>query len=339
MVVGGLGQVGNAVDEGERLREVAEAELPRQRAVDLGPQLRCLHTVEYAPSAAASPNGPAPSLLARSRKPRLAAELACEHVFRPIAHLVVLALLPLRVPPPAVVLASTATGIGAAAAIAGGHLLLAALLLQLKTVFDNADGQLARASGRITVLGRYLDSESDLLVNAALFLALGSWTREPWLALAAFAVLTLVLSVNFNLEPLYRHERGEAIDPAPSADGLAGVLARVYAVVYAPHDRLIDRFVEWRLRRLHAGPAARLAYHDRFTIAVVVNFGLSTQLAALGLALALGNPSAYLWLVLGCGLALVPLALRRERRAVRTGRPLKEPEPVNIACTPRRSEA
>lgn len=295
--------------------------------------------MEYAPIGAPSPTEPELSLLARSRKPRLATELACEYVFRPVAHLVVLALLPLRVPPPAVVLASTATGIGAALAIARGQLLLAAFLLQLKTVLDNADGQLARASGRITVLGRYLDSESDLLVNAALFLALGWATGEPWLALAAFLVLTLVLSVNFNLEPLYRRERGEAIDSAPSADGLAGVLARVYAIVYAPHDRVIDRFVEWRLRRLHAGESARLAYHDRTTIAVVANLGLSTQLAALGLCLALGSPSAYFWLVLGCGLALVPLALRRERRAARAGSRFTEPRSVNVASTPRRSEA
>src|SRR5262245_5779599 len=42
-----------------------------------------------------------------SRKQRAApAELLCERVFRPLAHLVVLALLPLGVPPPAVVLAS-----------------------------------------------------------------------------------------------------------------------------------------------------------------------------------------------------------------------------------------
>ena len=49
-------------------------------------------------------------------------ELLCELVFRPLAHLVVLALLPLRVPPPAVVLAATATGLGAAVELWRGHL-------------------------------------------------------------------------------------------------------------------------------------------------------------------------------------------------------------------------
>jgi phosphatidylglycerophosphate synthase len=226
---------------------------------------------------------------------------------------VVVALLPLRVPPPAVVLAATATGLGAAVELARGHLLVAAIALQAKTVLDNADGQLARASGRVSVFGRYLDSESDLLIDAALFAALGYLTGRVVLAAVAFVVLTLVLSVNFGLELLYRRERGELREARPEASGAAALLGRVYDLVYSPQDRLVERFVEWRLHG--AGREQRLAYHDRATLMVLANFGLSTQLAALGLCLALGHPAAYLWLVLGCGASLIPLELRRERRA------------------------
>jgi phosphatidylglycerophosphate synthase len=260
------------------------------------------------------------SLFARSRKRTVAGELVCDHVFRPLAHLVVLALLPLRVSPVAVLLAGTATGLGAALLIASDHLVLAALALQLKTVLDNADGQLARASGRVSVLGRYLDSESDLLVNAVLFAALGYATGRFALALVAFLALTLVLSVDFNLALLARRERGENVCAAPPAEGIARIFARIYGVVYAPQDRLIERFVESRLARLRVNRAERLAYHDRATLAVLANFGLSTQLAALGLCLVVGQPEAYLWLVLACGVTLVPLAIWRERlaRAVHT---------------------
>jgi phosphatidylglycerophosphate synthase len=233
-------------------------------------------------------------------------------VFRPLAHLVVLALAPLRVPPPAVVLAATATGLAAAVGLARGHLVLAAVLLQLKTVLDNADGQLARLTGRITVLGRYLDSESDLVVDAAVLAGLAIATREHGLAAVCFVVLTLVLSANFNVEMLYRRERGETVDPMPPATGLAGVLERIYGIFYAPTDRLFERFFEWRLARADASAERRLAYHDRFTVGVMANFGLSTQLAALGLCLALGRPTAYLWVVVACGLAVVALAVRRE---------------------------
>jgi archaetidylinositol phosphate synthase len=253
--------------------------------------------------------------LAASRKQRPSFEFVCELVFRPLAQLVVRLLLPLRVPPPAVVLASTATGLTAAAELWRGELVVAAVLLQLKTVLDNADGQLARASGRVTVLGRYLDSESDLLVNAALFCALGHVTGRWWLAVAAFFVLTLVLSADFNLERLYRREHGETPDARPAADGLAAVLARIYDVVYAPQDRLVEWFVELRLRRIGADATGRLAYHDRATLAVIANFGLSTQLAVLGVCLLLGRPAAYLWVAIACGLSLVPLELRRERLA------------------------
>jgi phosphatidylglycerophosphate synthase len=254
--------------------------------------------------------------LRSTRKQRAAPpELLCERVFRPLAHHVVRVLLPLRVPPPAVVLASTATGLAAAAELAREQWIAATLMLQLKTVLDNADGQLARAAGKVSVLGRYLDSESDLLVNAVLFAALGHVTGSPWLALVSFLVLTLVLSVNFNLERLYRREHGDPREARPAATGLAGLLGRVYDVVYSPQDRLVERFVEWRLRRVEAGPAQRLAYHDRATLAVVANFGLSTQLAVLGVCLAARAPSVYLWLAIGCGAALVPLELRRGRRA------------------------
>ena len=66
-----------------------------------------------------------------------------------------------------------AAGIAGAVELARGQLVAAALLIQLKTVLDNADGQLARLSGQVTLLGRYLDSLCDLLVDAALFAGLG----------------------------------------------------------------------------------------------------------------------------------------------------------------------
>jgi archaetidylinositol phosphate synthase len=252
--------------------------------------------------------------LARSRKARQGKDLLCEWVFRPVAHVVVLALLPLRVPPPAVVLANAGVGLVGAVEISRHQFVLAAVLLQLKTVLDNADGQLARLSGRVTAFGRYLDSESDLVVNAAIFVALGTQIG-PWLAAAGFVTLTLVLSVNFNVERLYRRERGERAAAMPEAQGAAAVLARVYAAVYAPQDRLVEGYEAWRLRR--RSPEARLAWHDFATVAVIANLGLSPQLATLGVCLALGHPAAYVFVLFGQALLIVALALRREVLAAR----------------------
>jgi archaetidylinositol phosphate synthase len=269
-------------------------------------------------SAFARPGRPrADSVLRIARKQRVGRELVCETVFRPLAQLVVAVLRPLRVPPPLVVTAGAGAGLAAAWLLGSGRLAVASAVLQLKTLLDNADGQLARATARTSALGRYLDSESDLVVNAAIFAALGYVTSEPWLALAGFAALTLVLSVNFNLERLYRGERGGAAEAMPPATGGARPLAAVYRAVYFPQDRLIEAFCERRLRSLGATRRARLRYHDRATVAWIANYGLSTQLALLGVLLLAGRPQAYLWVVLALLASLLPLELRRERRARR----------------------
>jgi archaetidylinositol phosphate synthase len=232
----------------------------------------------------------------RSRKPRLRHEAVCELFFRPLAHVVVLALAPLRVPPPAIVLVWTSCGIGAAVELARGHLVVAALLVQLKTVLDNADGQLARLSGRVTAFGRYLDSECDLLVNAALFAALGLRTHRPFLAAFAFAAVTAVLSLNFNLERLAR-------GGAASSD--ESVLGRAYAFLYGWQDTLVERFVERR-------SAGRSAYHDRATVGIMANLGMTTQLAVLGVCLVVGHPLAFAAIALGELVLVGALFVRRE---------------------------
>jgi CDP-alcohol phosphatidyltransferase-like enzyme len=194
----------------------------------------------------------------------------CEHVFRPLAHAVVVPLAWLRVPPPAVVLLAAAVGIGGAIELARGHFVVAALLVQLKTVLDNADGQLARLTGRVTAFGRYLDSECDLLVNAALFAAL----RSP-LAGLAFVLLTLVLSANFNVERLSR---------GAEAAWDSSLLGRVYGVLYGWQDRLADRLLGGRAIQ-------------PWQVSALANLGMTTQLAAFGLCMALGHPAAFVWVI------------------------------------------
>ena len=208
--------------------------------------------------------------------------MLCEHVFRPLAHVVVLALAPLRVPPPVVVLAAAATGIAGAVELARHDFIAAALLVQLKTVLDNADGQLARLTGRVSDAGRYLDSECDLLVNAALFAALGT----VW-ALPGFVLLTLILSTNFNVERLSR---------GGVASWDASPLGRVYGVMYGWQDRIADRVLGGR-------PI------EPWQVGALANLGMSTQLAAFGACMALGHPGAFVWLLVAEAIVVVALFL------------------------------
>jgi archaetidylinositol phosphate synthase len=244
------------------------------------------------------------SSLARSRKPRRGIELLCEGVFRPLAHPLVLALARLRVPPPAVVLAAGAAGVAGAVELGHGSLLAAAGLVQLKTLLDNADGQLARLTGRTSAFGRYLDSEVDLLVNAALFAALGWRFGQPALALLGFLALTSVLSLNFNAERLSRRA---AAQPDDGGRGTA-LLRAVYGAVYAPQDRL----AEWLVAR-------RPSLAAPSSVAVLANLGMSSQLAVLGLFLVLGHPVGFAWLALGevvvIALAVLPQRLPSEEIA------------------------
>jgi phosphatidylglycerophosphate synthase len=211
----------------------------------------------------------------------------------------------LRVPPPLVVVGGGAVGVAAAVQLGRGSLLAAALLLQLKTLLDNADGQLARLTGRTSAFGRYLDSEVDLVVNAALFAAVAWTDGRPALALAGFLALTSVLSLNFNVERLSRAAVAEA-----EPDGRpTGLLRRFYGFVYTPQDRLAEALV-----------ALRPALTRPTAVSLLANLGMSTQLSAFGLLIALGHPIVFAWLVLAeaavIALALLPRRVPRRQEGV-----------------------
>lgn len=225
--------------------------------------------------------------------------MLCEAVFRPLAHPLVLVLARLRVPPPVVVVAAGVAGIAAAVEIGNGALVTAALLIQLKTLLDNADGQLARLTRRVSAFGRYLDSDVDLLVNAALFAAVGYRYGHPVLAAAGFLALTSVLSLNFNAARLSRYI---AAEPEGVSDNLSLSLVRsVYRLAYAPQDRL----AEWIAAR-------RPSLVSRSTVNVLANLGMSSQLAVFGVFLALGHPLGFAWCAVG-ELAAITLALVPQR--------------------------
>jgi ABC-type dipeptide/oligopeptide/nickel transport system ATPase subunit len=140
----------------------------------------------------------------------------------------------------------------------------------------------------------------------------------------AFVALSVVLTVDFNLSELGRAAHGSAQSGPRTTGGRAErVLESVYAITFAPQDRLVREISEKRLERV-AGPdvpvEARRAYFDGLTLAVLANLGLTTQLAVLGVCLVLGAPTVYLWLAVASLVALAPLQLRRERLAERAAR-------------------
>jgi hypothetical protein len=73
---------------------------------------------------------------------------------------------------------------------------------------------------------------------------------------------------------------------------------------------LVERFVTHRLRA--AGYRERLAYHDRATVSVLANLGMSTQLLVFGVCIALGHPALFAWIAVSELALVLLLAVRRE---------------------------
>ena len=236
-------------------------------------------------------------------------------LYRPLAHLLVRLLLESPVKPHHLVLFHTLLVLLAAWLLLRGEDLLAAFLLQAKTVLDNADGQLARLRGEATELGRYLDTELDFLGNLALFLALGLRTGEMGKALLAFLVFTLVQSYDFNLERLYRLARGLPLPPGVQdpETPLLRLLRGVYRLLFLPQDRGIVALEVFLQRRFRLMP---LRFWDEWALAGVVNLGLTTQLFFLGVFLLFRQPGAYLTFALLQGVYLGLWYLWRIARSI-----------------------
>ncbi|WP_233218662.1 CDP-alcohol phosphatidyltransferase family protein [Deinococcus arcticus] len=200
-----------------------------------------------------------------------------------------------RVNPLHVVLLHTALALYAAELIRRGDRLAPALLLQVKTLLDGLDGQLARATGQTTATGRYLDTEMDLVANAALNVAIAG--RTGW---ALTLLQSLILSVDYLWEREYRAARGQIFREAPAQAGdhpqVLALLEAVYAAYFVPQERLLARLFEARLRGAAGGtptPADQHAYTPLGALTLSANLGLATQLLVLGACVLAGRPGWY----------------------------------------------
>ncbi|CAN5854239.1 CDP-alcohol phosphatidyltransferase family protein [soil metagenome] len=259
-------------------------------------------------------------------KPRPRSEVVMR-VVQPVATLGVRGLARLGVNPLFVVLTHALLGFAAAALLALGFgygtFVIAALLLQAKTLLDNMDGGLARATGQVTLMGRYFDTGMDFFVNVALFAALTLY-GSPAFALLAFVLLTLLLSFDYHAERGYKLERqGLPHDddvPIGAPRPLYLFFKRLYEVVFAPQDRLLTWLERRRFKHLsgvtyrRAPVELRLAWHDLFSTAALVNLGLSTQLLVFGLCLLVGQPFWYVYSLFFETLYVLCVQLLRDAR-------------------------
>jgi phosphatidylglycerophosphate synthase len=123
-------------------------------------------------------------------------ELADVYFFRPLGSIIVRPAAALGISPIQLTVFSMFVGVaGGAMLYSDRFALLGFALLILYSIFDSADGQLARATGQTTELGRVLDGVGGYVTHAAIYIALvagilargGGITVVIWAALAVFA--------------------------------------------------------------------------------------------------------------------------------------------------------
>lgn len=132
-----------------------------------------------------------------------------------------------------------------------GHYFYAAFFLILKSILDAADGELARLKNTPSYTGRYLDSVSDIILNAIFLLTIWYITNTNfWYTIIAFLGLQLQGTLyNYYYVILRNRSDGDKTsrifeDETPIAlpgekQTIVNVLFKVYKILYGSFDKAI----------------------------------------------------------------------------------------------------
>jgi phosphatidylglycerophosphate synthase len=117
----------------------------------------------------------------------------------------------LGISPDAITVASTLLTAVAAVLLGAGHLSVGGWLYLFAASFDLVDGRVARATGRATRAGAFLDSTLDRVSELAVFAGLAVYFREGPALLASLAAAASSVLVS------YARARGEALGAGDAA--------------------------------------------------------------------------------------------------------------------------
>jgi len=265
-------------------------------------------------------------------------ELADIYFFRPLGGLVARAARFAGLSPTGVTLAGTAIGIFAGSLFYDERFgLLAFTLLIVHSVFDSADGQLARMTGQVTELGRLLDGVGGYMTHAAVYVAImaGSLSRGAPVSVIGLVVLSAIANtVHAQLYDYFRHSyatiaiKGEAPGVGrtttlmPAARRLLGVYENTQHALIGTHKD-VESAIAARAVGGVVGKADRARYRACFYWPVRGwNFlGDNTRFYALGVLAWIHHLEWFFGFVLvPMNLALVALWLwqrRADRRFLR----------------------
>jgi len=231
-------------------------------------------------------------------------------IFRPLAHLILLKIKDTKLTPETIVLIHTAMVIISSFTIYISESFyldfLSFILLQLKTILDNLDGQLARYKNLTSLKGRYLDTLMDFIGNFCLFLAIGLKYNVLFFSLLSFFCLTIVLSYDFNLEKLYKR----AIDQSENnqlqnkelesqeKNNIVFLLEKLYEILLGYQDKFIifiENVIFEKLSYKSKKENLKVVFWNKNYLHFTANMGLSTQLFILGVLILFNLEKLYLF--------------------------------------------
>lgn len=257
----------------------------------------------------------------KSVKIRPVEEIINIQIFRPLAHLILLKIANKNIKPEQIVLIHTLLIILCSFLILYSNDLVLNfvifVLLQLKTVLDNLDGQIARYKEIESTFGRYFDTMMDYLGNLSLFLSIGIKHSVLPFSLLSFFALTWVLSYDFNLERIFKDKQNLETKRTKENDKIdkkTKFLKNIYDFFLGFQDKSIEKIenviFELISRKKDIQTAKNLFWNKRY-LNVTANMGLSTQIFILGLLVLFGLEKIYLLIPFICLFTILILFVYR----------------------------
>ncbi|MFT4612497.1 MAG: phosphatidylglycerophosphate synthase [Glaciecola sp.] len=210
---------------------------------------------------------------------------------RPIARLIATALKNTSFTPVHVTIAFVISGLIGVVCMLYGYFWAAGFFLIFKSILDAADGELARIKETPSYTGRYLDSVSDIILNAIILMAV--WyisDSNIWMMILAFIGIQLqgtlynyyyvILRNQFNGDTTSRvFENKTPIALKGEKQSHVNILFKLYKMLYGNFDKAIYALDK---------NASRGKITPNWLMTSISTFGLGFQLLLIAVLLILG---------------------------------------------------
>jgi hypothetical protein len=176
--------------------------------------------------------------------------------------------------------------------ISQGYFIGAALFLVLKSILDAADGELARLKETPSYTGRYLDSISDIILNAVIIYTIWTITSGSiWLAIIAFLGIQLQGTLYNYYYVILRNkclggDTTSRVFEVKTPNALQGesqmhvnILFKLYKVLYGGFDKVVY-MLDSKAHKVKPFPS--------WFMSALSIYGLGFQLLLIGLLLVFG---------------------------------------------------